>query len=138
MKKVVDIEKSSKFEFKPDNNPPPGLYDADAAILNTLPRSPSAKIIKDSKCSTARILNTAMSSSPDPYTGHLKPFGAECRNIVFGSSCSPDKPNENPPPGMYDSNLELIKPKIPGGPYISHADDYEDRNYGGDPVNMSV
>ena len=137
LRKVVDIQNSSKYLFKPNDTPAPGSYDADESIRKMLFKSPSAVIVKDSSSSPLRELHTAQSSSPDPYTGHIKPFGADSRNIVFAGNVSPPKPDNNPGPGAYDFNAAK-KFGIIGGPYISHADDYEDRNYGGDPVNLSV
>lgn len=51
--------------------------------------------------------------TPDPYTGHLKPFGTDIKpKIDFGNKYT-TKSNGVPPPGYYNPNESLTKTKSP-------------------------
>ena len=62
----------SKYEFKPDKNPPVGGYFTERAFSATLPRVRSA-IIREN-VSTYRRPDENL-PGPNKYTDHLIPFG---------------------------------------------------------------
>lgn len=107
-----------------------------------------------------------MQSPPEPYDGHLKPFGSDLKNRMTLGGKYEFKVNDVPPPGYYNPeradsivkknsrqttlihnstmSSSMIKRdvspgpgeyegdyigkfKIPGGPYISPSDDFENR-----------
>ena len=47
------------------------------------------------------------------YSDHIKPFGSGLKNTMNKKGKYEFKPNNNPPPGLYDidSAQKLIKPK---------------------------
>ena len=147
-----------KYKWKPNDNPPPGLYEADKAADATRSKSPSTKFHK------LLIPNKRDADpTPEPYDGHIKPFGADLGNKMTLGGKYDFKVNDVPPPGYYspekkgrtapstvikgdnldkgkyrtdardqspgpgDTNWVDMSWKIPGGPYISHADDFGDR-----------
>ena len=108
------INFGSKYEFKPNSNPPPGYYRTEEADkhLSTSTRSPGATIREPTS-----PYRRPVEPTPDSYTGHLTAFGSEGKNVNFGSKYK-FKPNSNPGPGDYrtddaDKNLSTRK-KSPG------------------------
>lgn len=69
-----------RYEFKADQNPPPGLYESDLAKTRILPRSKSAHI--NVKLIEERPKDTG--PSPGQYDAHLKPFGELPQNMTWG------------------------------------------------------
>jgi len=105
-----NITMGSKYEFKPNRNPPVGGYNTDRGINAISPKSRSA-IIREDVYPYRRPKET----SPDPgiYDGHLSIFGADVtRRIDMGSKYI-FKPDQNPAPGQYntDSGLNMSKSK---------------------------
>ena len=91
----------SKYEFKPDSNPPVGGYDIDGghSMISTSKRSRSALIRED-----VHSFRRPKETNPDPglYDGHLTPFAADIKtNIGMGSKYE-FKPDKNPPVGAYN------------------------------------
>ena len=90
-----------KYKFVPSPNPPPGYYNPDRAASVTKPRSRMAHLTKETS-----PYRRPKESSPDPgqYDGHLRPFSQDNKlpNVSFGSKYE-FKPNNNPPPGLYNS-----------------------------------
>ena len=98
----------SKYQFKADSNPAPGKYNIDQSdrFLSTRRKSPSARITTETS-----PYRRPVEPTPDPYSGHLTPFGSNIKpNIDFGSKYT-FKTNDVPPPGKYDPNDSLTKSK---------------------------
>merc|ERR1711937_395062 len=47
-------------------------------------------------------------------TEYAKPFGSDVKNKMHFGGKYKTKINNNPPPGLYDPNPEVIKPRTPG------------------------
>ena len=97
---VNRITIGGKYKWKPDTNPPPGLYDPNFEATRTC--SKSVKLQPD-KTKRLDFTRTPMQEIPDAgfYDGHLKPFGATAKKINFGRKY-PSKFDNNPPPGLYE------------------------------------
>ena len=89
------IDFGSKYEFKPDQNPPPGFYNPNIDAVK--PKVPNGNINPESWITKRVQLPTPGSGSYDPY----QPFGDNLQNIDFGSKYE-FKPDQNPPPGFYN------------------------------------
>ena len=91
----------SKYEFKPDKNPPPGAYDPSSghAMSSTKKRVRSAHIREDTY-----TYRRPKHENPDPgrYDGHLTPFAADIKTNVGMGSKYIFKPDKNPAPGTYN------------------------------------
>ena len=101
----------SKYEFKADRNPPPGLYSIEEADALTKPKTRSA-IIREDFIQNKR----KQEPSPDPgqYDNHLTPFASDTKpNVTMGSKYE-FKADRNPPPGLYDpdASKELTSSRV--------------------------
>lgn len=86
----------SKYEFKPDRNPPPGAYNIESGHNMSKSSVRSAHIREDTSPYRRPI---EKSPGPGEHTGHLTAFGADVtRNITMGSKYE-FKPDKNPAPG---------------------------------------
>ena len=93
------IGMGSKYIFKPDSNPPVGGYDPDRAFNSVSPNKRSA-MIREPVSSYRRPKEVG----PDPYDGHLTPFGkGKMSNVTMGSKYE-FKPDRNPPVGGYHTD----------------------------------
>lgn len=103
------INFGSKYSWKPDSNPPPGLYDTDKSLNHTKPRISTAKLLDKSRRSDF----TKMPQRENPSSGTYntaRPFGSECKNpMTFGPKYK-WKPDSNPPPGLYSPDTKMTKP----------------------------
>ena len=101
-----------KYPSKYNNNPPPGLYDPSNKA--TLPRTRSA-MIRTGDAARSKFTVSPTRENPDAgeYSGHIKPFGAGLKNPMTKKGKYDFKPNNNPPPGLYDldSAQKMVKPK---------------------------
>ena len=91
----------SKYEFKPDSNPPVGGYNPDSghAMISTSKRSRSALIRED-----VYSFRRPVEENPGPgnYDKHLDAFGSKVtQNIGMGSKYV-FKADRNPPVGAYN------------------------------------
>ena len=97
----TNIGMGSKYEFKPDKNPPVGAYDPNSgyAMSSTSKRARSAHIRGE-----VHSFRRPKEQNPDPghYDGHLTSFGAEINTKVTMGSKYEFKPDKNPPVGAYD------------------------------------
>ena len=68
---TMNIGMGSKYKFKPDQNPPPGLYNPESPIDSTKPKSRSVHITKETHPE-----RRPKESSPaqGQYDSPLKPF----------------------------------------------------------------
>ena len=111
----MKIDFGSKYEFKVDQTPPPGFYENDESKMKLLPRGRSAFIY------TNLVSPRQREAGPGPgeYDGHLKPFGDLPQNMTIQGKHN-FKPNDNPPPGLYevDTGIDAIKPT---NPYYSQS-----------------
>lgn len=103
-----------KYKWKPNENPPPGIYDIEKAESMTKFRNRSA-IIREEVYPYRRPKET-----PPPlglYDKHLTPFGADCKTKITMGSKYIFKPlnGSNPGPGIYEveSGIVSIKHKSP-------------------------
>ena len=77
---------NKRFAPEPANGPPLGAFDIEKADALTKPKVPGVQIKEDLK-----LYVKPPSVKPDPYTGHLKPFGSDAKGpITFGKqTCYP-------------------------------------------------
>lgn len=107
----------SKYKTKYSNNPPVGIYNPDNALSATMPRTRSAMITNDS-WKRSKFTESPTRENPDAgaYNDHIKPFGAGLRNPMTRQGQYDFKPNDNPPPGLYDldASTKHVKPSVQG------------------------
>ena len=97
--KMSNVTMGSKYEFKPDRNPPVGGYNIDSGLNASKRRARSAHI-KEPTSSFRRP--TENLPEPGSYDNHLTPFAkGNMPNITMGSKYE-FKPDRNPPVGAYD------------------------------------
>lgn len=89
----------SKYQFKPDSNPPPGIYDIDASNKYVKYTAPSA-IIKEEINQDPR--KPEILPDPGQYQGEDLTFGQGLKTTATMGSKYEFKPDKNPPPGIYD------------------------------------
>lgn len=95
------------YVFKPRNDSPgPGTYDADKAIDSILPSTSIVKI-NDLLVPFKRLPEV----TPFVYDGHLKPFGADVNDRAVWGGKYKSPVDETPPPGYYDPEHNLVKPR---------------------------
>lgn len=98
------IDFGRKYEFKPNQNPPPGLYNVDDADRLVKPKGYEA-YIDPGKARKADTLLDGTKARKDyeaePGTGHLKEFGSGLNKVDMGSPYK-FKPKEGPAPGQYE------------------------------------
>jgi hypothetical protein len=94
--KMNNITMGSKYEFRPNSNPPPGAYNTESGILAMLPNSRSAFIREE-----VSPYRRPKDKSPDPgiYDGHLSIFAADISTRIGMGSKYVFKPDTNPAPG---------------------------------------
>lgn len=112
------INFGGKYKTKYDNNPPVGIYNPDASLKNTLPRTRSTVIKKDN-WKRSKFTESPTRDNPDAgvYENHLKPFGSGLKNPMTRQGKKDEfKPNDNPPPGLYDLDAasKHTKPSVRG------------------------
>mgnify|MGYP000727560471 CR=1 FL=1 len=86
----------SKYQFKPDKNPPPGAYDINSGLNLSQTKSRAAHINEE-----VHPYRRPVGESPDPgfYDRHLTAMGVNVKpNINMGSKYE-FKPDKNPAPG---------------------------------------
>jgi len=88
-----------KYKWKANDNPPPGLYEADVSLDKVKSSSPSARLHKPFIPDHQRRVPEP---TPTAYDGHLKPFGADNTNRMTWGGKYEFKVNDVPPPGYYD------------------------------------
>lgn len=88
-----------KYKWKPDSNPPPGLYDPNIDIC----KHSQSILMSPDKSRRKDFTQTPMQEIPDAglYEKHIKPFGSDLKKVDFGSKYKM-KYDNNPPPGLYD------------------------------------
>ena len=101
-----------KYETKYNDNPPPGIYNVEAADSMLYSKSQSA-LIKEDLIPEKR----AQEPTPEPgqYDSTLKGMGQDkMPNIDFGRKYE-TKYNDNPPPGLYNTEAadSLLYTKTP-------------------------
>jgi hypothetical protein len=107
----TNITFGSKYQFKPDTNPPPGAYETDKGVNFISSRSRSVLIREDFIKQKRKPVPT-----PDPgqYDNHLIPFAADIKNSMTFGRPYEFVPNSNPPPGLYEPDLarELVSSRM--------------------------
>jgi hypothetical protein len=94
----------SKYEFKPDRNPPPGAYNIESGHNMSKASIRSAHIRGETSPYRRPKENNPGAGH---YDGHLTAFGADIKtNIGMGSKYE-FKPDSNPPVGGYDPSTGL-------------------------------
>lgn len=131
-----------KYKFEPSKNPPPGAYDVQSSSSAVKPRSlamarmsmPSNKQL--SPCRTLDVLATQGSD----FVAEFKPFGSDAPSFKINEKIPRLSPTKSraPDAGTYNVKDDFVKPKAKGGPYISAADDYEERNFVGAASMMNL
>ena len=103
-----------KYKWKPNENPPPGIYDIERAVSITKFRNRSA-IIKEEVSPYRRP-----KENPPPiglYDKHLTPFGSDCKTKITMGNKYVFKPlnGSNPGPGVYEveNSIASLKYKAP-------------------------
>ena len=80
-----------------------------------MPRTRSAVIRKDN-WKRSKFTESPTRDNPDAgvYNDHIKPFGAGMKNPMTKKGSYGFKPNDNPPPGIYDleQSTKHTKPKV--------------------------
>jgi hypothetical protein len=90
----------AKYEFKPDNNPPPGLYDTIKSKSMVL--SNTSFMAVPGKGERSDFTKVAIQEMPDAGNyDTTSPFGSGMKKVNFGRKYK-FSPNSNPPPGLYD------------------------------------
>ena len=86
-----------KYEWKADSNPAPGQYEPEGAVGQVKPRSKAALIREETGYKVPR------EPSPDAgmYDGHIKPFGANDKQMTLGGKYKWSA-DSNPAPGQYE------------------------------------
>ena len=107
----------SKYKTKYNNNPPPGIYDPDKSLNTTLPKTRST-IIRNDNWKRSNFTDSPTRENPDAgLYNSRKDFGSDLKyNPMTRHGKYDFKPNDNPPPGMYDidASVKLTKPSIRG------------------------
>lgn len=98
----------SKYKFKPDKNPPPGLYNTDNATKLVKPSSVMTPVFTQK---VGRKVKRQASPDAGCYEPH-KQFGYTHRKITFGAKYK-FKPDKNPAPGQYQPSIDVTRPKTP-------------------------
>ena len=95
----ANIGMGSKYEFKPDSNPPVGAYDINSG-LNMSQKKSRAAHIKEEVAPYRR----PKEDSPDPgfYDRHLTNLGANITHKMDFGNKYVFKPDQNPAPGQYN------------------------------------
>ena len=102
----------SKYETKYNANPGPGEYDTVSPTRHTKERKYEAMIFKyDDK---ERKKPGEASPEPGAYQAKTITFGEKMNKVGFGSKYKFD-PGNNPAPGQYEPNVNMIKPASKGG-----------------------
>ena len=107
----MKVNFGNKYEFKPDNNPPPGKYDVDAAMKLTKPKAYEAIFLSYKKQEGLK----PGEQGPDPgiYQKETIVFGKDVKGNIDMGKKYVTKYNNNPPPGLYavEAADALTKPK---------------------------
>lgn len=91
------ITLGGKYKWKPDENPAVGQYDVDAATKQVKPQSAAFRYTEEKGYKKPKeILPDAGEYEPDRGFGNSSP-----QKMTLGSKYK-WKPNDNPPPGLYD------------------------------------
>lgn len=99
----------SKYIWKPDRNPPPGLYDIDKAASMTKPKMKTARIGTSQR---SDFTKTAMQENPSAGNYEtIAKFGSNNKSKMTIGGKYKWKPDSNPPPGLYEPNVNAVKPK---------------------------
>jgi len=138
----------SKYKWKPDENPAVGQYDVDAATKQVKPQSAAFKYREEKGYKKPKeILPDGGEYEPDRGFGNQSP-----QKMTLGSKYK-WKPNDNPPPGLYDvdsaqnqvkSRSSAFKYKEPQAlvrpkEQLPDAGEYEpDKGFGYSPVKMTL
>ena len=95
----------SKYEFKPDKNPPVGAYDIQSGLNASLTQSRSAHIKEETS-----PYRRAQDQTPGPgeHDGHLTKFGSNIKPNVYVNSKYRNNYLDTPPPGLYDPNDKVL------------------------------
>ena len=102
--KMSNVTMGSKYEFKPDRNPPVGGYNIDSGLQMSQRKTRSA-LIREEVSPYRRPAEKV--PEPGSYDKHLIPFGkGKMQNITMGAKYE-FKPDRNPPVGGYDLDSGL-------------------------------
>lgn len=98
-----------KYKWKPDSNPPPGLYDPN---IKAVIGHSSSVLLSPDKTKRVDFTATPMKEMPDAglYDKHIKPFGSDVKKVDFGSKYI-TKYDNNPPVGIYDPENRQTMPR---------------------------
>lgn len=89
-----------KYKFKPDSNPPPGLYDVDKAKSQIHGKTAFMAVPnKEKRSDFTKVANQEIPDAGD-YNA-TSPFGSGMKKVNFGNKYK-FVPDNNPPPGLYD------------------------------------
>ena len=95
----------SKYEFKPDSNPPLGTYDAEAADRLTKPKVRAASIAKERK---TRVRPPEVLPDPGQYSMDVIEFGKDAKPIRMGVKYE-EKIDPSLGPGTYAPEPSILK-----------------------------
>ena len=84
------------YEFKPDKNPPPGLYDLEKAWNQVTPRT-AAPIVRKEVGRNKKMEVTPDAGQYEP----MRPFGYNDKKMTMGTKYK-WKPDSNPHPAYYN------------------------------------
>jgi len=96
-----------KYKWKPDSNPPPGLYNPNLDV--TKPCVKSSVNLSPSKSKRTDFTDSPMKEVPDAglYENNLKTFGSDVKTKVNFGNKYKTKYDNNPPPGIYDPDRAM-------------------------------
>ena len=134
--KLGPVTMGGKYKTTYDSNPGVGQYDVAQAEKSVMHNSKSTKIMKDQMDRTQftdkRYSNDSPSNlGPGQYdNSFLSSFNKKPSNAFTIGLKRDSKIDRSPGPGDFDANtsLNVTKPAIRGGPYISDKNDFEEKN----------
>lgn len=99
-----------KYKWKPNENPAPGQYDPEDGNKLTKPSSRAFQYKQDQ----ARVRNPEVSPDAGEYDPDTGFGGQDNRKMTLGGKYK-WKPNDNPPPGLYEPDAAdgQIKARVP-------------------------
>ena len=97
-----------KYKWKPDSNPPPGLYEIEKAMNKIKPNISSTRLLQQDRSKRSDFTKQNQRENPGSQYNHIKPFGADSKKMTIGGKYK-WKADTNPPPGLYDPNIDATR-----------------------------
>lgn len=106
------MNKEAKLKWKPDSNPPPGLYNIEQSMSLTKPSIQSARTLQDKSKRSDFTASTKKENPAGANYDIVKPFGSEVQNRLSFGGRHYTKQELTPAPGLYDPNLNSTRPTV--------------------------